>query len=159
MGLLEWRPMRFWKQLPLLWIGFLAACASPGVLDVRPYHIREVSLRADGEPLIDAEEKRRMYGAVGVREQEQRLGIYYDVFWSDDAVGEPIRVVFEYQQASTASKVLKKVQDFSPDTRKGKAEFQVIGDDYLKAGRVLAWKCTLLRGGRKVASRHSYLWE
>jgi hypothetical protein len=151
--------MRFWKHLPLLLVGFLAACSSPGALEVRPYHIREVSLRGDGEPLIDAEEKRRMYGAVGVREQEQRLGIYYDVLWEDDAVGEPARVVFEYQQASTASKVLKKVQDFSADTRKGKAEFQVIGDDYLKGGRVLAWKCTLLRGGREVASRHSYLWE
>ena len=151
--------MRFWKHLPLLLVGFFAACSSPEALDVRPYHIREVSLKGDGEQWIDSEEKRRMYGAVGVREQEQRLGIYYDVFRHDDAVGEPVRVVLEYQQASTASKVLKKVQDFSAETRKGKAEFQVIGDDYLKGGRVLAWKCTLLRGGQEVASRHSYLWE
>ncbi|MFC7336118.1 hypothetical protein ACFQY0_02925 [Haloferula chungangensis] len=151
--------MRVWKHLPLLGLGLLAACSSPGALDVRPYHIREVSLKGDGEAWIDSEEMRRMYGAVGVREQEQRLGIYYDIYWEDDAVGGPVRVVFEYQQAATASKVLKKVQDFSAETRKGKAEFQIIGDDYLEGGRVLAWKCTLLRGGEAVSSRQSYLWE
>lgn len=100
-----------------------------------------------------------MYGAVGVREQEQRLGQYYDILWRDEEAGEPVKVVFEYQQASTASKVLKKIQNFEADARKGKAEFKIIGDSYLKGGRVLSWKCTLLRGNREVASRHSYLWE
>ena len=157
--MLEWVPMNFLKYLPLLATGLFAACGSPGALDVRPFHIREVSLKGDGEPLIDGEEKRRMYGAVGVREQEQRLGHYYTVLWEDDGLGQPARVVFEYQQASTASKILKKVQDFSADSRKGKAEFMIIGDEYLKGGRVLSWKCTLLRGGQEVAERHSYLWD
>ncbi|MEP4079263.1 hypothetical protein [Haloferula sp.] len=151
--------MTFWKYALMLAIGLMAGCSSPDALDVRPYHIREVSLKSDGEPLIDAEEKRRMYGAVGVREQEQRLGQYFSVIWNDEDVGPQVRVKFEYQQASTASKVLKKTQDFSGETRKGKAEFKIIGDEYLKGGRVLSWKCTLLRGDREVATRRSYLWE
>ena len=159
MGLLESAPMTLWKHLPLLAIGLLSACSSPQALEVQPYHLREVSLKGNGEPLIDAEERRRMYGAIGVREQEQRLGQYYTVNWNDDSVGEPVRVVFEYQQASSASKVLRKTQDFSADTRKGTAEFQVIGDEYLKGGRILAWKCSLLRGGKEIANRRSYLWE
>lgn len=151
--------MSFWKHLPLFSLTLLAACGTPDALDVRPFHIREVNNKGGGEPLIDAEHKRRMHGAVGVREQEQRLGHYYTVHWHDESTGGPVRVVFEYQQAATASKVLRKVRDFDGSTRKGTAEFQIIGDEYLEGGRVLSWKCTLLRGGEEVASRHSYLWQ
>lgn len=149
----------FWRYLLLMVFGLVAGCGSPETLEVKPFHIREVGLGNEGEPLIDAEERRRMYGAVGVREQEQRLGQYFSIHWRDESLGQPVRVKFEYQQASTASKVLVKFQDFDAESREGKAEFAIIGDDYLKGGRVLSWKCTLLRGGQEVASRHSYLWE
>lgn len=151
--------MKLWKPLPLLSLVLLVACGTPDSLDVRPFHIREVKNKGGGEPLIDAEQKRRMYGAVGVREQEQRLGQYYTVHWHDDSGSEPVELVFEYQQASTASKVLKQVQAFDGSSRKGTAEFRIIGDAYLEGGRVLSWKCTLKRGGRVVTSRHSYLWQ
>ncbi|MEM1084717.1 MAG: hypothetical protein AAGI48_11465 [Verrucomicrobiota bacterium] len=151
--------MKFRNLLLLLIPILLAACGSPEALDVRPFHIREVKNKGGGEPLIDAEQKRRMYGAVGVREQEQRLGQYYTVNWHDEAVGQPVRVIFEYQQASSASKVLRQVQEFDGSSRKGSAEFRVIGEDYLEGGRVLSWRCTLERGGQEVASRHSYLWQ
>jgi hypothetical protein len=157
--MLEWRQMILWRHLPLLGFAIFGSCHTQDALDVRPFHIREVNLKGDGEPWIDAEERRRMYGAVGVREQEQRLGQYYTVEWRDKNVGEPVKVVFEYQQASTASRVLRKVQDFSGETSRGKAEFAIIGDEYLKGGRILSWKCSLWRGEREIAERHSYLWE
>jgi hypothetical protein len=35
----------------------------------------------------------------------------------------------------------------------------VIGDNYFKGGRVLAWQASVLRDGRELASRRSFLWK
>lgn len=109
--------------------------------------------------MLRGERLRRMHGAIGIREQEQRLGQYYTVNWHDGDVGRPVRVVMRYRQASTGSRVLWKEQEFAGDLREGTAEFRVTGDDYIDGGRVLAWRIALLRGDREVASRQSYLWE
>lgn len=140
-----------------VWV--LASCGSRPALEVRTFHLRNLERRGGLDPLIEAEQKRRLHGAIGVRESEQRLGHYYTVPWSDGAAGEPVEVVLEYQQGGSGSRVKRQVREFAADRTKGTAEFTVIGDDYLKGGRVLAWKCTLLRGGREVASKQSYLWE
>lgn len=139
----------------------LSSCSGPQALEVKPYHLREVSASSDDEPLLRAEQMRRLHGAVGVREQEQRRGHYFNVSWHDEAGAGSgaAQVVFEYQQAATGSTVKRQVADFAAAEESGEAEFRVIGDDYLGNGRVLAWRCRLLRGGREVARRHSYLWE
>ena len=41
----------------------------------------------------------------------------------------------------------------------GKEEFSVIGDNYFKNGRVLAWKIDFTANGETIASKQSYLWE
>ena len=69
MGLLESAPMILWKHLPLLVIGLLSACSSPQALEVQPYHLREVSLKGNGEPLINTKKYRGMYGAIVLRKQ------------------------------------------------------------------------------------------
>ena len=71
---------------------------------------------------------------------------------------EPVRIVFEYRQAVSGSKVLTMVQE-RPGTAKGSVEFHVTGDAYLKGGRVLAWRMRLYRGGDLVDTKRSYLWE
>ncbi|WP_338687013.1 hypothetical protein [Haloferula helveola] len=137
----------------------LSACGTNEILDVRPTHLRSLEVVDSDQPMIRGDQQRHFYGAIGVREQEQRLGHYYVVLWNEDSVGEPVRVVFEYQQASTASKIHRQVQEFDPSSDNGRAEFRITGDSYLEGGRVLAWKCSLFRGQREIASRHSYLWE
>ena len=136
----------------------LVGCAPP-MIDVRPTHLRSLEVEDYGQPMIRGEQLRLFYGAIGVREEEQRLGHYYVVLWNEDSAGEPVRVVFEYQQAGTASRVKRQEQVFDAGETSGRAEFQVTGDDYLKGGRVLAWRCRLFRGDREMGSRHSYLWE
>jgi hypothetical protein len=148
------------RWMTMAMVLLLAACGTRQALEVRPTHLRNLEVDAgNDESMIRGEQRRLLHGAIGVREQEQRLGYYYVVLWNDDSTGEPVRVVFEYQQASTGSKVRKQELNFDGSQAEGRGEFRVIGDDYLKGGRVLAWKCTLLRGGREVASRHSYLWQ
>ncbi|MGE9271525.1 MAG: hypothetical protein ACQKBU_12040 [Verrucomicrobiales bacterium] len=152
-------------RMIIRWIGLLGlgallnSCNSPQALDVRPMHLRNLEVVDDDEPMIRNEQRRRFYGAIGVREQEQRLGHYYTVLWQDGSAGAPVKVELEYQQGSTGSRVLRQSQEFGGDLTEGKAEFRIIGEDYLEGGRVLAWRCRLWRGDRLVAHRQSYLWE
>jgi hypothetical protein len=144
----------------LLGTGWLVSCGTPPVLEVRPTHLRSIQLEdIDDAPMVRGEQQRLLHGAIGIREQEQRLGHYYVIEWNDDQVGEPVKVKFEYQQGGTGSKVKVQQADFGPSETSGRAEFRIIGQDYLKGGRVLAWRCTLTRGGREIASRRSYLWQ
>lgn len=143
----------------LLGIVVLASCGGPPALEVRPMHLRNREIADENEPMIRGEQRRLFHGAIGVREEEQVLGHYYTVLWHDAEVGEPVTIKFEYQQGSTASQVLSKVREFDGSLTKGRAEFQIIGDEYLKNGRVLAWRCSLWRGGRELEHRQSYLWE
>jgi hypothetical protein len=107
------------------------------------------------------EKSRRLYGAVSASERHQRLGQYYTFLWNDPtgAGQAPVEAVFEYQQGATASMVKRHKVSFPASQSHGKAEFQVIGDDYFKGGRVLAWRATLRRGSRVISSQRSYLWQ
>ena len=99
------------------------------------------------------------HGAIGIGEQGDRLGYTYTVLWNDASSSDAGQIVFEYQQGSTGSRVKKMVHTIAAGEGSGRAEFAILGDDYREGGRVLAWRCTLTRGGREVASRHSYLWQ
>jgi hypothetical protein len=55
--------------------------------------------------------------------------------------------------------VKRQVRKFDANATEGKAEFRIVGDDYVKGGRVLAWRISLVRGGKEISHRHSYLWQ
>jgi len=138
----------------------LASCAGDSrKLEVKQFVLRDAGSDFSEDPMIRGEKLRRLFGAVGVREQSQRLGQYYTVLWKDEAAGKPVEVVFEYQQGASGSRIKRSVQKFAPDATSGKAEFNVIGENYTKGGKVLAWKASLLRGGQVLDSRKSYLWR
>jgi hypothetical protein len=146
----------------LLLILCLTGCsATRSSLEVDSFFMRDFSTPETDEPMVRMEKLRRLHGALTAAERNDRLGHYYTMHWSDPAgagKGE-IEIVFEYQQGSTASQVKQQWQRFASSDRRGKAEFRVTGNDYLKGGRVLAWKATLKRSGREIESHHSYLWE
>ena len=145
----------------LLLIQCLTGCSTRSSLEVDSFFMRDFSTPETDEPMVRMEKLRRLHGALTAAERNDRLGHYYTMHWSDPAgagKGE-IEIVFEYQQGSTASQVKRQWQRFASTDRRGKAEFRVTGNDYLKGGRVLAWKATLKRGGREIESHHSYLWE
>ena len=148
-----------------LFSGFLAvlllsACARPPEpLVVKQFQLRDQVPKTAEEPMVRMEKSRRLLGAVSMEERRNRLGQYYTLIWSDpDGQGE-VEVVFQYQQGATASLVKRMVRSFPSSAREGKVEFAVIGDDYFKGGKVLAWKATLQRGGKVVSTRQSYLWQ
>ncbi|BCU76175.1 hypothetical protein llg_08900 [Luteolibacter sp. LG18] len=137
----------------------LASCASRQPLVVKQFTLRDAGSDYNEDPMIRGEKLRRLHGAIGVNEQAQRLGQYYDVIWSDASTGAPAEIVFEYQQGATGSRVKRQTKQFDASATAGKAEFAIIGDNYTKGGKVLAWRISLRRGGQEIASRRSYLWQ
>ncbi len=96
-----------------------------------------------------------------MEERRQRLGQYYTVRWKNDQpeLGGRLKVVMDYQQSATGSKVLQMHRDLPSGETSGKVEFKVSGEAYRVGGRVLAWRIRLMRGRKVLAEKHSYLWR
>ena len=139
----------------------LVGCsAKPEALQIRQYHLRALKSDAAGVDSIRAENLKRFHGAVSTEDRLDRLGHYYTIKWHgpEGMEGEPVRLVFEYQQAATGSEVLRR-EIRAPAGKKGKTELQIIGPDYRKKGRVLAWRLSFYRGDHLVTTKQSYQWE
>lgn len=140
----------------------LSACAGPTPpLVVKQFMLRDQAPRNTEEPMVKMEKDRRLHGAVSLAERKARLGQYYTLIWSDpQGAGQgEVEVVFQYQQGATASLVKRMVRKFPSSSKEGTVEFTVIGEDYTKGGKVLAWKASVTRGGRMLGTRQSYLWQ
>ncbi len=140
----------------------LAACAGPREpLVVKQFQLRDQVPATADEPLVKMEKLRRLHGAVSMAERGEKLGQYYTLIWShpQGKAQGPVEVIFRYQQGATASREKRMVKSFPGSETEGSAEFAVIGADYFQGGKVLAWKATLERGGKVIASRQSYLWQ
>lgn len=151
------------KRLPGLFVLLLlGACAGPrDPLVVKQYLLRDQARDSDTEPMVRMEKERRLRGAISMQERRQRLGQYYSILWSDPqgAGSGPVEVVMEYRQGASASRIKRMTKFFPASDGEGIAHFAVAGDDYFKNGRVLAWQVKLIRGGREISSRRSYLWK
>ena len=150
---IRWIPNFF----ALLFVVLLGACSSSPdeMLEVRQFHLRETD-PADKKKaqMVRGEQMYRLKGAVTLEERRERLGDYYTVTWR--ALGaQPTRIVMDYQQAATGAEVLRQSRDLASDVAEGKEEFSVVGVDYNKGGRVLAWRIRLLQGDRVLAEKRS----
>ena len=140
----------------------LGACAGPPeTLVVKSCRLRDANFNPDSEPMAQMEQQLRLRGAVSSAERNRRLGQYFLLKWSDPAgVGHgAVELVFQYQQGATASLVKRMHHTFPASESQGSAEFALVGNDYFTGGKVLAWKATVLRGGRQLSSQQSYLWQ
>ncbi len=146
----------------LVAISLLVSCTGPRPpLVVKQFQLRDQAPSASEEPSIKMEKERHLHGAVSLEERNKKLGQYYTLIWNEPNNLEqgPVKLIFQYQQAASASRVKQITRTFPSEQTSGQIELAITGDDYLKKGRVLTWKATLLRGKREVASRQSYLWR
>lgn len=148
------------NRLIALFCLVLASCASdPKGLTVKQYHLRESMFDFNNDLMARGEVQRLLHGAVSVEERRQKTGQYYHVIWNPESgSGVPVEVVFEYLQAASGSKIKKQVQRVEGGSQ-ADVYFTIAGNDYLRNGRVLAWRVTVREGGRVIASEQSYMWR
>ena len=140
---------------------FLVGCSSPS-FEVFQFHLRgERTLANRQAPMIRGEAQYRIDQNLSAKERKSKFGQYYVIKWKDkvlDKNTEPAEILFQYRQAATGRKIQEKSISLSSlDTNKVK--ISIIGDEYLKKGRVLSWKASLLQDGNLKASEQSFLWD
>ena len=107
---------------------------------------------------ITFERQYRLFGAVTKLDQHQRFGNYMDFFWRVKNPAD-VTVRLEYRQEKLHAHVQAQEVSYGDVHGHHMTEFKVIGDDYFDGGRVLAWRCLLISGGKIVAENRSFLWE
>lgn len=143
----------------------LASCSSvsvgPGgeISKVKYYHLNPGTPVNTVDAAVQFERDYLLHGAVTKAEVTDRFGHYYTIFWKVDDRTQPVTVRFEYRQANTGLVAKAVEQEVTDVGRSNSSKFQVSGDEYNTAGRVTAWKVTLLRGQEELASQQSYLWN
>lgn len=151
------------KAITLLLIAILSAsCAGRHEsLMVKTYQLRDINQNPSDEPMVRMEKGRRLHGAVSHASRQQRLGQYFTIIWNDSNPSHsgPVTIIFDYQQGSSASKVNQFKQTFPADAKSGVVEFSIIGDSYLKYGKVITWNAKLVRNNQLIDSKQSYLWH
>lgn len=128
---------------------------------MRQFQLRDQQPTNADDPMVRMEKERHLRGAVSMAERRDRLGQYYTLLWNDpEGAGQgEVQLIFEYQQGATGSRVKRSVRTFPSEDTDGRIDFSVIGDNYFDGGKVLAWKATLKRGNRTLATKQSYLWQ
>ena len=144
----------------------LSACSSAvngsggRISKVKYYHLMPGYTPETIAPEILFEHQRYLRGAVTAADYNERYGHYYTVLWkAADRDAGPVTVRFEYLQALSGLK--KRVQEqVVDDIRRGNiSKFQVTGEEYLKSGRVTAWRVSVLCGNEELVSQQSALWN
>ena len=138
-----------------------ASCASKDLMQVKQYHLRSIDVvNMKQAPMVRGEQMYRMRGAVSREERSHRLGQYYSVRWKKDSnAGAAVKIVMDYQQAATGSKVLSMWQELPAAETNGLTEFSVSGESYRTGGRVLAWRIRMISGDSVLSEKRSYMWK
>lgn len=144
----------------------LSACSSavngPGgrIAKVKYYHLMPNYAPRTTDPAVLFERLHHLHGAVTKEEIMGRFGHYYSVFWKvNDRTAGPVTIRFEYQQANSGLSKRTQEQVIDDIHRSNIAKFQVTGDEYLKSGRVTAWRVSVRRGTEELVSQQSALWN
>ena len=143
----------------------LSACNSsvkgPGgkISKVKYYHLMPNFVPQTTNQTILFERQHFIYGAVTKKEIVDRFGHYYAFFWKADDRTGPLTVRFEYMQAKSGLRKHVQEQILDEIHRSNVSKFQVIGPEYQKSGRVIAWRVSVLRGKEELVSQQSALWN
>ena len=110
------------------------------------------------DDMLSFERQRVNFGVVTNIDRLETRGHYFGFFWRTRQPG-PVTVRLEYRQANLGSYV--QAREVAYDHPKGTTEtrFQVIGDDYLQDGRIIAWRALLISDGKIVGLTQSFLWD
>lgn len=143
--------------LATICLAIIACSTTADPLQVNRYRLRDGLDLPARNTLARAEARHHLHGAVSEDDRRARQGEYFTVRWDAPVNEAPLTLFFDYQQASTASRVLNRT--VSLEAPRGKTTISIIGDDYAENGRILAWRMTLRGKSGVIDSEQSYLWQ
>mgnify|MGYP005707297357 CR=1 FL=1 len=111
------------------------------------------------DPMIGFEHRYLLHGAIESDEYYRRAGKYYTIFWRAKDRSPNAVVRLEYLQANTGETVHVKEMVVEKVRRHNTTDVNVIGDDYIENGDVIAWKASIVRNGEVISSTKSFLWK
>jgi hypothetical protein len=149
------------RLLPVFAAVALSACATKpqGFTKVKIYRLNPEAKITAVDPSIPFEHEHLLYGAVSRDDREARRGNYYTFFWKVDDKSQPVKVRFEYRQAVTRSAVKQQELEIANVKGSNITKFQITGNEFQTAGKVLAWRAVLLQGGKEIATTRSSMWN
>ena len=111
------------------------------------------------DPMIAFERRYLLYRAYKSEDYWAREGKYYSIFWESDDRSPGLVVRFEYIQAGTEDEIHVKEVSIDRVKRRNVTKFEVVGEEFIDNGNVLAWRASLVRGDETVATFESFLWD
>ena len=149
------------RLLPVFAAVALSACATKpqGFTKVKIYRLTPEAKITAVDPSIPFEHEHLLYGAVSRDDREARRGNYYTFFWKVDDKSQPVKVRFEYRQAVTRSAVKQQELEIANVKGSNITKFQITGNEFQTAGKVLAWRAVLLQSGKEIATTRSSMWN
>ena len=149
------------RLLPVLAVAVLSSCAAKpqGFIKVKIYRLDPTVKITAVDPSIPFEQKYLLHGAVSKADQESRRGNYYTFFWNADDLTQPVKLRFEYRQSVTRSAVKRQEIELAGVKRTNITKFQITGEEYQTNGKVLAWRASLIQGGKEIATTQSFMWQ
>jgi hypothetical protein len=109
-------------------------------------------------PVQVFEAERRYFGAVNQFERRLREGCYHTFQWWAKERSD-VTVRFEYRQEKLGAHVVAQEVRYEGVRGGTTTEFAVVGDDYHEDGPVVAWRLLIVRDGRVVGLKQSFLWD
>jgi len=149
------------RLLPVFAAVALSACATKpqGFTKVKIYRLNPEAKITAVDPSIPFEHEHLLYGAVSRDDREARRGNYYTFFWKVDDKSQPVKVRFEYRQAVSRSAVKQQELEIANVKGSNITKFQITGNEFQTAGKVLAWRAVLLQSGKEIATTRSSMWN
>ena len=98
------------------------------------------------------------HGAILAKDRLDRQGNIFVINWQNDGEPSDFTVRLDYRQAMTRERVMTKTQAYKNFDGYEKTVLKVTGDEYLRGGVVHSWRISIVRNGKIVAQKKSFIW-
>ena len=98
------------------------------------------------------------HGAILAKDRLDRQGNIFVINWQNDGEPSDFTVRLDYRQAMTRERVMTKTQEYKNYDGYEKTVLKVTGDEYLRGGVVHSWRISIVRNGKIVAQKKSFIW-